>query len=126
MCKIIRYCKTSEQHCGENVFDVCRPSVLGNPYTHIKDRETKALIKVKSREEAIRLYKEYFKKMMLSDDKSAKPFQDAFYRIVNAYKNFDEVYVGCFCALNEECHADFIINEVIKYVVKENIKQKLK
>ncbi len=125
MAKIIRYCKANEEHSGDNVFDVCRPSVLGNPYTHIKDRETKALIKVKTREDAINLYKKYFNSMMTSTDKEAKVFQQAFYKIVEAYKKYDIVYVGCFCKKNESCHADFIVDEVIKSVVKENIKNML-
>jgi hypothetical protein len=36
-----------------------RGSIWGNPFTHIKDRETKALYIVDSRKEAISKYKEY-------------------------------------------------------------------
>ena len=36
-----------------------RGSIWGNPYTHIKDRETKALYIVGTRKEAISKYKEY-------------------------------------------------------------------
>ena len=64
MAKLIRYCVMEEEHSGENVFIVHRPFVFGNPYTHIKNRETKALIKVSSREEAIKLYEPYFEKML--------------------------------------------------------------
>lgn len=126
MGKIIRYCKLTEDHVGDNVFDVSRAGILGNPYTHIKDRNTKALIKVKTREQAIELYKAYFKKMMSSKDKEAMPFQREFRRIVDAYKNYDTVYVGCYCHLNEECHGDFIIDQVIKTAVREFILEKTK
>lgn len=126
MGKIIRYCKLTEDHVGDNVFDVSRAGILGNPYTHIKDRNTKALIKVKTREQAIELYKAYFKKMMSSKDKEAMPFQREFRRIVDAYKNYDTVYVGCYCHLNEECHGDFIIDQVIKTAVRECILEKTK
>lgn len=126
MGKIIRYCKLTEDHVGDNVFDVSRAGILGNPYTHIKDRNTKALIKVKTREQAIELYKAYFKKMMSSKDKEAMPFQREFRRIVDAYKNYDTVYVGCYCHLNEECHGDFIIDQVIKTAVREFILEKAK
>ncbi len=126
MGKIIRYCKLTEDHVGDNVFDVSRAGILGNPYTHIKDRNTKALIKVKTREQAIELYKAYFKKMMSSKDKEAMPFQREFRRIVDAYKNYDTVYVGCYCHLNEECHGDFIIDQVIKTAVRECILEKAK
>lgn len=126
MGKIIRYCKLTEDHVGENVFDVSRAGILGNPYTHIKDRSTKALVKVKTRDDAIELYKVYFKKMMESKDKEAKPFQREFRRIVDAYKVYDTVYVGCYCHLNESCHADFIIDQVIKTAVRECILEKAK
>lgn len=126
MGKIIRYCKLTEDHVGENAFDVSRAGILGNPYTHIKDRTTKALVKVKTRDEAIELYKVYFKKMMESKDKEAKPFQREFRRIVDAYKTYDTVYVGCYCHLNESCHADFIIDQVIKTAVRECILEKAK
>lgn len=126
MGKIIRYCKLTEDHVGDNVFDVSRAGILGNPYTHIKDRNTKALIKVKTREQAIELYKAYFKKMMSSKDKEAMPFQREFRRIVDAYKNYDTVYIGCYCHLNEECHGDFIIDQVIKTAVRECILEKTK
>ena len=118
MGKITRYCKLSEEHVGENCFDVCRPSVLGNPYTHIRDRKTKAQIVVKTRELAIEMYKEYFRMMMESEDKAARPFQNEFNRIVDAYMEYPEVWIGCFCKLDEECHGDFIISEVIKEAVK--------
>ena len=126
MGKIVRYCKLTEDHVGENVFDVSRAGILGNPYTHIKDRSTKALVKVKTRDEAIELYKVYFKKMMESKDAEAKPFQREFRKIVDAYKTYDTVYVGCYCHLNESCHGDFIIEQVIKTAVRECILEKAK
>lgn len=126
MGKIIRYCKLTEDHVGENVFDVSRAGILGNPYTHIKDRSTKALVKVKTRDDAIELYKVYFKRMIESKDKEAKPFQREFRRIVDAYKTYDIVYIGCYCHLNESCHGDFIIEQVIKTAVRECILDKAK
>lgn len=126
MSKIIRYCKLTEDHVGDNAFDVSRAGILGNPYTHIKDRNTKALVKVKDRDTAIELYKQYFKKMMESTDLQARPFQKAFRQIVEAYKKYDTVYVGCYCRLDESCHADFIIDQVIKYAVRAMIAKKAK
>lgn len=126
MGKIIRYCKLTEDHVGDNAFDVSRASVLGNPYTHIKERQTKAKVKVKTREDAIEYYKEYFRRMMASKDKEAVPFQKEFRRIVDAYKKYDVVYIGCYCHLNESCHSDFIIEQVIKTAVREFILEKAK
>lgn len=124
MGKIIRYCKLTEDHVGDNVFDVSRTGILGNPYTHIKNRDTKALVKVKTREDAIELYKVYFKRMMESNDQRSKPFQREFRKIVDAYKKYDTVYIGCYCHLNESCHGDFIIQEVIRTSVREYILEK--
>ena len=126
MGKILRYCKLTEDHVGENVFDVSRAGILGNPYTHIKERQTKAQVKVKTREDAIEYYQEYFRRMMTSKDKEAIPFQREFRRIVDAYKKYDVVYIGCYCHLNESCHGDFIIEQVIKTAVREYILDKAK
>ena len=126
MGKIIRYCKLTEDHVGDNAFDVSRGGILGNPYTHIKDRATKALVKVKTRDLAIKLYETYFKMMMESTDRQAEPFKREFRKIVDAYKKYDTVYVGCYCHLNESCHADFIIDQVIKTAVRESILERAK
>lgn len=126
MGKIIRYCKLTEDYAGDNVFDVSRASILGNPYTHIKDRQTKAQVKVKTREDAIEYYKEYFRRMMASNDPRSKPFQREFRKIVDAYKKYDVVYIGCYCHLNESCHGDFIIDQVIRTAVRECILEKAK
>ena len=115
MAKFIRYCKTQEQHYGDNVFDVSRPNVLGNPYTHIKDRETKALVKVKNRDEAIDLYGPYFDKMYETDS----VFQKEVDRLYDAIKNFDTIYIGCYCKLEERCHSDIIIQKMTQRMMKE-------
>jgi hypothetical protein len=126
MGKIIRYCKLTEDHVGDNAFDVSRAGILGNPYTHIKDRNTKATVKVKTRDQAIELYKEYFKTMMESQDPRSIPFQREFRKIVDAYKKYDVVYIGCYCHLNESCHGDFIIEQVIRTAVRECILERAK
>lgn len=122
MAKFIRYCKTQEQHYGENVFDVSRPNILGNPYTHIKDRETKALVKVRNRDEAIDLYSPYFDKMYETDE-IYKAEVDALY---NAFKTFDEVYIGCYCKKEERCHSDVIIQKINQRFMKETLDNILK
>ena len=124
MGKIIRYCKLTEDHIGDNSFDVSRAGVLRNPYTYIKNRDTKAMVKVKTREEAIELYKEYFKLMMESKEPGARPFQREFKKIVDAYKKYDVVYIGCYCHLNESCHGDYIIEQAIRTAVRDCILEK--
>jgi len=50
-------------HRNKENYDVYigRPSIWGNPYTHIKDRDTKAEFLVRNREEAIDKYREWIK-----------------------------------------------------------------
>jgi hypothetical protein len=71
-------------------------------------------------------YDKYFKQMMASKDSGARPFQKAFRKIVDAYKTYDVVYIGCYCHLNESCHGDFIIDQVIKTAVRECLLEKAK
>ena len=53
-----------EEHDGPNAFKVHRGYALGNPYTHIKDKKTKAQVIVSTREEAIDRYKRYFEESL--------------------------------------------------------------
>lgn len=119
MAKLIRYCKLTEEHIGDNVFDVSRPNIMGNPYTHIKDRETKALVKVKTRDEAIDRYGRYFNKMLILD----KEFKEEFEKMVDACFKYDEVFFGCYCKLNERCHSEIIMEKVRKEASRRMLKK---
>ena len=121
MAKVIRYCKLKEEHIGDNAFDVCRPSIFGNPYTHIKERKTLAQVVVDSREEAISLYDKYFDKMYERNT----DFHNAFDRMYDAYKKFDVLYLGCFCDVNESCHGDIIAKKLMKRSIKEKLSEEL-
>lgn len=121
MSKIIRYCKLTEEHYGDNVFDVSRPNIFGNPYTHIKNKETKAQVKVATREEAIRLYDPYFDKMLESEDEVGDLFRAEWDRMYDAYKKYDEIYIGCYCKLDEDCHGDIIRKKLIQRSMKEKL-----
>lgn len=120
MSKIVVYNKMKEEHTGKNVFLIHRPYPLGNPYTHIKERKTKADIVVKSRDEAIRLYKLYFDEMYPSN----KRFKDAFDEIYETYASgeYDTIYLGCYCA-PEPCHGDFIKEKILQKHMKEKIRK---
>ena len=72
MAKVVRYCKLEEEHSGENSFDVSRPNLMSNPYTHIKSKKTLAKYVVGSREEAVQLYELYFNEMLCHGDVIAK------------------------------------------------------
>jgi hypothetical protein len=58
------YRMTRVVHCKKEKYDIyCgRPSIWGNPFTHIKDKETKAEFIVESRDEAIAKYEEWLMK----------------------------------------------------------------
>ena len=122
MSEIKRYCKLSEEHYGDNCFDVSRPNIMGNPYTHIKNKQTKALIKVATRDEAIARYGRYFENMLKSDD----IFRNEFERMVEACMNYDIVYIGCFCRLDEKCHGDYIVKRLRRECTKRMLNKLLK
>lgn len=122
MSKIIRYCKLIESPVGENVFDCSRPNIFGNPYTHIKHKDTLAEIKVKDREEAIRLYDPYFDSAIESDDDFGREFRAEFDRMYEAYKKYGEVYLGCYCKPSETCHCDVIRKKLLQRSMKEKLK----
>jgi hypothetical protein len=107
---------TKEEHFGENSFYCGRGSVLGNPYTHIKDKETKARYVVKDRDEAIDRYSGYFDVMYGGN----KEFTKAVDEIYSLYKAGKDVYLGCYCK-PQRCHCDVIVDKLRKRLVKEKI-----
>lgn len=117
MAKIIRYCVLEEDHHGKNVFKIHRPSIFGNPYTHIKNKKTKALVSVNSREEAIELYDPYFDAMMEQNE----DFRKAFEELIAAYDKYDTIYLGCYCTPEQSCHGDVIIKKINQFIVKRHI-----
>ena len=122
MSQIKRYCVMKEEHVGPNAFKVHRGYALGNPYTHIKDKKTKAQVVVNTREEAIDRYKRYFEESL----KINPEFKAEFDRIVNACMEYEEVFLGCYCNLNETCHADYIIQRLRQECTKRMIQNALK
>lgn len=111
----------NETHNGPNNFYIGRGSVLGNPYTHIKNKTTKAIYTVNSRDEAIDRYSDYFD-IMYGANKAYTKSIDAIYEV---YKSGDDVYLGCFCH-PLRCHGDIIKAKLEKRLVKEKMLQKLK
>lgn len=123
MAKVIRYCVNKETHVGENNFLIHRPFIFSNPFTHIKDKKTKANLVVDNKDEAIEMYGEYFDKMLETSSK----FKEEFEKLYKAYNTFYEIYIGCYCNESEPCHGDIIINKLKKRSIKEmlkNIRQK--
>ena len=129
MVMIYIYNKRTETH-NKNDFYIGRGSILGNPYSHIKDRKTKAIYEAKDRDDAIDKYSHYFDLMYGSN----KAFTQAIDEIFEVYKSGDDVFLGCFCKKyqsneyhNDEirCHGDVIKEKLEKRLIKEKI-QKLK
>ena len=120
MAEIIRYCLTSEEHDGENVFKVCRPEIMGNPFTFLPKSKTKYknLVKVKTRDEAIDLYEPYFDAMIKKD----KRFKAEWDKMFDAYLKYDIVYIGCFCSKGERCHGDIIAKKLKQRAIKQMLK----
>lgn len=108
MAKFIRYNNRENTLTGPNVFDVSRAGLLGNPFTHIKDKKTKAMYVVNTRDEAIDLYDKYFDAMY----KKNPLFKEAVDKIFEAAKTYGVVYIGCYCRENERCHGDIIIGKI--------------
>ena len=111
------YNKNTEEHNGPDVFYCGRGSILGNPYTHIKDRQTKAKFVVRTRDEAIERYEHYFDTMYGSN----MDFTRAIDRIYEAYKAGHEVYLGCYC-YPQRCHCEIITDKLRNRLVKEKLK----
>lgn len=116
---IIVYNRTKESHSDSpNNFRIYRPFALGNPYTHIKDKETKALYLVPTREDAIKAYDHYFDIMYRSNLK----FKKVVDLIYEKYKAGEDVYLECYCK-PEPCHGDIIKEKLEKRLLKEKIEE---
>jgi len=88
---------------------VGRPTALGNPFTHIKNKKTLAKFIVVTRDEAIAKYKEYAKESYISNTKFKKEL-DA---LVNLYKNGQNIHLLCWCS-PADCHARILKEMIIE------------
>lgn len=113
------YNRSKESHYGPYNFPIFRgKSHLGNPYTHIKDRDTKAMYVVSDRDEAIDMYEKYFDIMYGSNIEFTKEVDT----IYEAYKNGEDVYLECYCK-PQRCHGDIIAEKLRKRLIKEKLKE---
>lgn len=118
---IIVYNRTKEDHSNNpNNYPIFRgASILGNPYTHIRDKETKAFTIVDSREEAIEMYAGYFDLMYENNEK----FKSLVDEIYEKYKSGEDVYLECNCA-PQPCHGDIIRRKLEQRLIKEKIQER--
>lgn len=113
------YNRTKEDYSDKPGNYACyRPSILSNPYTHIKDKKTLASFVVKTRDEAIDRYSSYFDRMY----KGNAPFKYIVDEIYERYKHGEDIYLECYCK-PERCHCDVIKDKLEKRLVKEKIKE---
>lgn len=113
------YNRKVEDHSNEkNNYACYRPSILSNPFTHIKDKKTLAMFAVKTRDEAIDRYDAYFDRMY----KGNAPFKFIIDEIYEKYKNGEDIYLECYCK-PERCHCDIIKEKLEKRLMKERIKE---
>lgn len=111
------YNKKNECHTGKYNFPIYRgKSALANPYTHIKDRKTKAMYVVKDRDTAIETYDNYFDIMYGSSIEFTREVD----MIYEAYKSGKDVYLECYCA-PLPCHGNIIAKKLQQRLVKEKI-----
>lgn len=121
---IIRYNTNEEEHFGDNVYLIHRPYILSNPYTHIKDKQTKAKFVVSNKEEAIQRYSHYFDVMYGSNTLFTKVVDD----IYALYCSGQDVYLGCYCdtKTKDNCHGDIIIKKLRSRLIKEKMSEAIK
>lgn len=98
----------------ENVIYIGRGSVLGNPYTSIKNRETLAEYTVDSRAESIECYRNYLNDCIEKREEGVCNTLNQIYNL--AVKG--EVCLSCYCS-PRSCHGD-----IIKQVIESKIKEK--
>ena len=116
---IRRFNVTDEEYFGDNVYLIHRPYILSNPYTHIKDKKTKAMFVVSSVDEAIERYSHYFDIMYGKNIQFTKTIDE----IYEKYCNGEDILLGCYCDTNKQCHGDIIIKKLKGRLLKEKIKE---
>lgn len=89
-----------------------RGSVWGNPYTHIKDRITKAKYIVSTRKESIEKYELYLQECINNESITIQQLRSLVGRVL-----------GCHCK-PKSCHGEIIIKFVQRYCMDEIFKQK--
>lgn len=109
------YNRKIETH-HKNNFYIGRGSVLGNPYTHITEKKTKAIYQAKDRDDAIDKYSHYYDLMYGSN----LAFTKAIDTIYEVYKTGEDVYLECYCS-PLRCHGDIIKEKLERRLLKEKI-----
>ena len=117
---IIVYNRNAEDHgVSPNNYPIFRGgSILGNPFTHKELGKTKAIFRVRNREEAIERYSDYFDQQYAHN----KEFKALVDEIFEKYKSGEEIYLECYCA-PLPCHGDVIAEKLRERVLREKINE---
>jgi len=97
----------------EDVIYIGRGSVLGNPYTSIKNRETLAQFVVDSRKESIDCFRKYLFECIEKKEEKVCNLLNQIYTLALE----KEVCISCYCK-PKSCHGD-VIKEIIEMKIKE-------
>ena len=92
-------------------------SILGNPYTHLPVKGTKAMFQCKTREEAIEKYDKYFDIMYGNNIEFTKIIDEMYEK----YKNGEDLFLECYCK-PQPCHGDIIAKKLQQRLIKEKYK----
>ena len=92
-------------------------SILGNPYTHLPVKDTKAMFQCKTREEAIEKYDKYFDIMYGNNIEFTKIIDEMYEK----YKNGEDLFLECYCK-PQPCHGDIIAKKLQQRLIKERYK----
>lgn len=102
----------NKRHYDDEGEYIGRPSVLGNPYSHLSN--TIAKYKVNSREEAIEKYDIWLTSELVKNNAVSEEFN----RLVKRYKEEGCLILVCHCA-PYACHGD-VIRDKIRNQIEEN------
>jgi len=94
------YVKNKKKYSG-NGFYIGRPSILGNPYTHLKGK-TLAKFTVETRQKSVEKYREYFEEQMRTNY-----FFKRMIDIMIEKSKVEDIYLICWCK-PLSCHGDII------------------
>ena len=82
---IYRFCLLTETYNNENTYIISRPSILGNPYSHLPEDKCIAIYKCNTRDEAIESYSKYFDIMYGSNLKFTNAIDEIYEEEIGLY-----------------------------------------
>lgn len=109
---MIKVCNNYTHKKTDQDIYIARPSILGNPWTHMTSSypDTK---KTETRKEAVDNYINYF----IQQYKNNTDFKEIIDGLVELHKKNEDINLICWCA-PKECHGD-VIKRFIEYKAKQ-------